>query len=236
MKVTVEVTRPQMPRRRRSKVAAGALLALALVLPATALASHVFTDVPTSMSGHAAIEAVADARITVGCTPTTYCPTDPVTREQMAIFLQRALPRIVGAQDLIASQVTDTEAMHNSVVLRIGGTTGGTQFVKADVSFTAEVADATGCPCQLFVYITTNTGLTSEGTVISVADVGCESGNATLTFPAATGTNVTINATAFLEGGGEVYLYTDMSAISGAFGSTGTDQVRTEVGNGDRGR
>ncbi len=236
MKVTVEFTRPRMPHRRRSKVAAGAVLALSLVLPATALANHIFTDVPTSMSGHAAIEAVADARITVGCTPTTYCPTAPVTREQMAIFLQRALPRIAGAQDLVGSLVTGTEATQNSIVLRIGGSAGGTQFVKADVSFTAEVVDATGCPCQAFVYITTNTGLTSEGTVVTLDGVGFESGNATLSFPAATGTNVTIDATAVLEGGGEVYIYTDMSAISGAFGSTGTDAVRSGLGTGDRGR
>lgn len=236
MKVTVEFTRPRMPRRRRSKVAVGAVLALSLVLPATVLANHLFSDVPTTMSGHAAIEAVADARITVGCTPTTYCPTAPVTREQMAIFLQRALPRIAGAQDLVGSLVTGTEATQNSVVLRIGGSAGGTQFVKADVSFTAEVVDATGCPCQAFVYITTNTGLTSEGTVITLDGVGFESGNATLSFPAATGTNVTISATAVLEGGGEVYIYADMSAISGAFGSTGTDAVRSGLGTGDRGR
>lgn len=236
MKVTVEFTRPGLPSRRRSRLAAGAALALALILPASALANHVFSDVPTTMSGHAAIEAVSDARITVGCTATTYCPTAPVTREQMAIFLQRALPRIAGAQDLVASQVTASETTQNSIVLRVGGSTGGTQFVKADVSFTAEVVDATGCPCTVYVYITTNTGLSSEGTVISVATAGFESGNATLSFPVATGTNVTINATASLDGGGEVFLYADMSAISGAFGSLGTDAVTAPIGTGGRGR
>jgi hypothetical protein len=236
MKVTVEITRPRMPRRRRARLATIAVLALALVLPATALASHLFTDVPTSMTGHAAIEAVADARITVGCSATTYCPTAGVTREQMALFLQRALPRIAGAQDLVASQLTTSEATQNSIVLRMGGTSGGTQFVKADVSFTAEVVDATGCPCKVYVYITTNTGLTSEGTVISLDSAGFESGNATLSFPAATGTNLTINATAAIEGGGEVYIYTDMSAISGAFGSQGTDLARVGLGTGERGR
>lgn len=236
MKVSVEFTRPGMPRRRRARLATVALLAMSLVLPAAVVASHLFTDVPTSMTGHAAIEAVADARITVGCSATTYCPAAPVTREQMALFLQRALPRIAGAQDLVAEQVTTDETTQNSIVLRMGGTSGGTQFVKADVSFTAEVVDATGCPCKVFVYITTNTGLTSEGTVISLDSAGFESGNATLSFPAATGTNVTINATAALEGGGEVYIFTDMSAISGAFGSQGTDLARVGLGNGQRGR
>lgn len=38
-----------------------------------------------------AIEAIAAAGITKGCSPTAFCPADPVTREQMAAFLNRAL-------------------------------------------------------------------------------------------------------------------------------------------------
>ena len=37
------------------------------------------------------IEAIAAEKITVGCSPTRYCPDDPVTRGQMAAFLNRAL-------------------------------------------------------------------------------------------------------------------------------------------------
>jgi hypothetical protein len=236
MKLTIESSRPRPPRGRRARLVAGAALALALVLPATALASHIFSDVPTTMSGHAAIEAVADAGITVGCTPTTYCPASAVTREQMAIFLQRALPRIAGAQDLVASQLTDTEATQNSVVLKVGGATGATQFVKADVSWTAEVADATGCPCTIYVYVTSSGGASSEGTIATVDSTGFESGNATLTFPVATGANVTIRATALIDGPGEVFIYTDLSAISGAFGSQGTDLAAVSDRTGKRGR
>ena len=39
----------------------------------------------------AAIEAIRAEGITVGCAPTRYCPNDPVTRGQMAAFLDRAL-------------------------------------------------------------------------------------------------------------------------------------------------
>jgi glucose/arabinose dehydrogenase len=38
-----------------------------------------------------AIEAISAAGITTGCGPELYCPTSPVTREQMAVFLVRAL-------------------------------------------------------------------------------------------------------------------------------------------------
>ena len=37
------------------------------------------------------IEAISAAGITTGCGPALYCPTSPVTREQMAVFLVRAL-------------------------------------------------------------------------------------------------------------------------------------------------
>jgi hypothetical protein len=38
------------------------------------------------------IDAIAAAGLTKGCTATTYCPGDPVTREQMAALLFRAAP------------------------------------------------------------------------------------------------------------------------------------------------
>ena len=77
MKVTIELGRPAIPRRPRPRRVALAGALLAFLLPATVLANHIFTDVPTTMSGHAAIEAVFDAGVTGGCTATTYCPTDP---------------------------------------------------------------------------------------------------------------------------------------------------------------
>ena len=56
--------------------------------PATAS----FTDVPTSHFAYAAVEAVRAAGITSGCGDgTTFCPTDDVTRAQIATFLARGL-------------------------------------------------------------------------------------------------------------------------------------------------
>jgi hypothetical protein len=74
--------------RRRLPVAAIALAA-ALLLPVGVIASHQFTDVPTSSSYHTDIDAIRDAGVTTGCTATLYCPKDFVTREQMAAFLNR---------------------------------------------------------------------------------------------------------------------------------------------------
>ncbi len=49
-----------------------------------------FADVPASHSFYAFIEAVLHNGITAGCTPTTYCPGNGVTRAQMAVFLLKA--------------------------------------------------------------------------------------------------------------------------------------------------
>jgi SpoIID/LytB domain protein len=49
-----------------------------------------FTDVTGGVHA-AAIEAIAAAGITQGCTATSFCPDAPVTRDQMASFLARAL-------------------------------------------------------------------------------------------------------------------------------------------------
>jgi hypothetical protein len=48
-----------------------------------------FTDDAGSVH-EADINALRESRITTGCTPTLYCPTSTITREQMAAFLFRA--------------------------------------------------------------------------------------------------------------------------------------------------
>jgi len=74
---TANVTREQM----------AIFLDRALSLPATS--TDYFTD-DDGRTGEAAIDRLAKAGITTGCTATKYCPTANVTREQMAAFLRRA--------------------------------------------------------------------------------------------------------------------------------------------------
>ena len=60
------------------------------VSPASAVAT--FNDVPTSHPFFQFIQALAAAGITGGCStsPPLYCPDNPVTRGQIAVFLLRA--------------------------------------------------------------------------------------------------------------------------------------------------
>jgi S-layer family protein len=56
--------------------------------PATATFPN---DMPTSNPYFRFIEALAASGITGGCSPGSFCPNDPVTRGQMAVFLATAL-------------------------------------------------------------------------------------------------------------------------------------------------
>jgi hypothetical protein len=55
-----------------------------------------FSDVPLDHWAYAYITAIFDAEITAGCLqdPPRYCPDDYVTREQMAVFITRALGEV----------------------------------------------------------------------------------------------------------------------------------------------
>jgi uncharacterized repeat protein (TIGR01451 family) len=46
-----------------------------------------FTDVPTSNGFYRFIETILHNAVTGGCTATTYCPNNPTSREQMAVFV-----------------------------------------------------------------------------------------------------------------------------------------------------
>jgi hypothetical protein len=52
-------------------------------------AAPYFSDVPASHPFFRHIQKMRELGITTGCSPTAYCPGDPVTRGQMAVFLIR---------------------------------------------------------------------------------------------------------------------------------------------------
>ena len=53
-------------------------------------ATGIFTDVPVGSFGASYIEQLVTDGITSGCSATTYCPSSPVTRAQMAVFMVKA--------------------------------------------------------------------------------------------------------------------------------------------------
>jgi hypothetical protein len=59
------------------------------ISPAPAVAT--FDDVPLGAFGFKHVEALAASGITAGCDATHFCPNQPITRVQMAVFLAKAL-------------------------------------------------------------------------------------------------------------------------------------------------
>jgi len=63
-------------------------------------ATGVFSDVPTSMPLAPWVEELARLVVTTGCGGTSYCPNNPVTRGQMAVFLAKTFHRNEAARFL----------------------------------------------------------------------------------------------------------------------------------------
>jgi hypothetical protein len=81
-----------MMERRTRWIVLGAAGALVLALPVAGLADAYFDDVDDDNPHAEGIEFVAEHGISRGCDPagTRFCPTDGLTRQQMATFLYRA--------------------------------------------------------------------------------------------------------------------------------------------------
>lgn len=101
---------PAMPVTRAQ---AASLLVRALDLPASSLDR--FTD-DEGNTHEADINALAAAGITRGCSPTTYCPDQPVTRQQMASLLARALELPVSFTDTFGD---DDGSSHEADIERL---------------------------------------------------------------------------------------------------------------------
>jgi hypothetical protein len=82
----------------REQMAAFIIRALGMSNPPANLPQR-FADVPASNQFYGFIDELSRRGVTTGCSATAFCPQDPVTREQMAAFLIRA----VGPRDAYAN-------------------------------------------------------------------------------------------------------------------------------------
>lgn len=161
MHITIEVTgRP----RRRIVVA---VLALGLLLPATVLgASAFYSDVSSTSSFRASIDAITEAGITSGCGTGTFCPTANITRQQEAVFVHRAASRVAVATTIDDSTVGDDNLV-GDVTITVGGTNalgiGANQFVTVSGAIgISGNTTAAGCPCTVGVYINDGSSFASS--------------------------------------------------------------------------
>jgi hypothetical protein len=100
-----------------------------------------FTDISSSPF-KSDIEWVYLQHITAGCTTTTYCPDDPVTRAQMATFLARALHLSGSAPDAFTDDNGSIYEPNINLVAQAGIASGcgGTLFCPNDLVSRAQMA------------------------------------------------------------------------------------------------
>jgi len=114
-------------RRTVLVVMLAALVGALVAVPIAVYASHQFTDVPNTNPFHADIDWLADAGVTKGCSTTAYCPSDNVSREQMAAFMHRlAENQVVDAGTL--GGLDGDDFVKSIDVLHASVTTGGALY------------------------------------------------------------------------------------------------------------
>jgi hypothetical protein len=128
-----------------------AVLAVALIAPATAFAAHVFTDVPDDAFYADPVEWAFENDITTGKSPTSFAPLDNVTRGESVTFLKRYNDNIVEPAVASAAVAHATVLSDGSVVAaRSRGVTdenvtledGGSAFCFYDLDFDFLVVQA----------------------------------------------------------------------------------------------
>jgi hypothetical protein len=111
------------PKQAVTRGMMAAFLVRALDLPPAT--DDYFTD-DDGKTFEGSINRLAESRITFGCTPTTFCPTQTVTRAQMASFLDRAYDFPATSADHFTD---DESSSHEGAINRLaeaGITTGCT--------------------------------------------------------------------------------------------------------------
>ncbi|GBE24696.1 hypothetical protein BMS3Bbin02_00971 [bacterium BMS3Bbin02] len=98
-------------------------IVVGLMIPVMATAADRFTDVPDTNNFHDDIGWLADAGVTLGCNPPAndeFCPTENVTREQMAAFMHR-FAKYLGAEDGIVSEADTVDGFNAGDLIRGAG-------------------------------------------------------------------------------------------------------------------
>jgi hypothetical protein len=93
------------------------VLAIAVLVPATALAGYAsFKDGPFGVHEDG-VDWLAGSGVTAGCTPSEFCPGDPVTRAQMATFLHRLSGRASGVAPTVDAATVEGRRAHDLEVV-----------------------------------------------------------------------------------------------------------------------
>jgi hypothetical protein len=153
-----------------------ATLAIGLMVPVVASAADRFTDVPDTNVFHDDISWLADAGVTLGCNPPAndeFCPSDHVTREQMAALMRR-FAAYLGAEDGVVNDAAmldgeDPTAYRSTVSGQaFSEFTAGTFSLPAAVA-TKIVETTVAAPADGYLMITNTATVNSAAPALATA-------------------------------------------------------------------
>jgi dipeptidyl aminopeptidase/acylaminoacyl peptidase len=146
-----------------------------------------FVDALTS-TFKADIQWVFDREITTGCGPERYCPNDPVTREQMAIFLDRALHLPATTTDYFSDDTgrTGEAAINRVAAARITSGCATGEYCPTDKvtrgAMASFLARAFALPSTATDFFSDDDGTTHESNINKIAAAGITSGCTPTTY------------------------------------------------------
>ena len=183
---------PARRRPRRNRVLTTIATAIVLIaLPAIAVASDRFADVPDSNIFHDQIGAIADAGITAGCGGPNYCPNQAVTRGQMAGFMHRGYGRVAwdGGFGSVPTEAVGTYDVANVSVMA-GDVIGGQGYILVVGAASLTASTATPCPCTIEVRAVVDGVESNTDAWEVIEDVGGPFGGSTWRFGSASVSDV----------------------------------------------
>lgn len=210
------------------------VVALAVAIPASVWASHQFNDVATGHPFHSQISAVAGAGITTGFPDGGFHPSDPLTRQAMAAFLERGLGRVgmsSTAGDLPLAP--NTNDVLTAVSIDAGAAGVGAGFVLLIGTGWFKTTAPAECPCRISLDIVDlQAGTSLASTEFDVGGAANEGGTVLGTGTVQTVARVTGDSTrqfglrAFLhDSTGAMSASGSLSALYVPFGPDGDDTL-----------
>ncbi len=110
---TARTRRTRLPGGRKSRILTLGIIALLVALvPLSILAATPFIDL-TGGDHDADINSAYNLGLTNGCTPTEYCPTNNVTRQEMASFITR---KVIPFSDFFTPSLSIKDVIREMVV------------------------------------------------------------------------------------------------------------------------
>jgi hypothetical protein len=138
-------------------------------------ATPYFTDVPATAQFFTFIQRMKEDNITSGCTATTYCPNNPVTRGEMAIFVMRGAfnQLLPSTQAIIASVSPAALTAGTSGTFTVTGVNtnfvqGATDIVSVDNNAVTSSNLVVTSPTTLTVTLTATAGASQQPVSIYV--------------------------------------------------------------------